>query len=48
MRDHLVCNQPIEELEELAKRKAVLMRTGHLAYSETVWNSKLGPFQRVR
>lgn len=47
MPDHLACKQPIEELEELAKRKAVSMRTGHLAYSEMVWNSKLGPFQQV-
>lgn len=47
MPDHLACTQPIEELEELAKRKAVSVRAGHLSYSEMVWNSKLGPFQQV-
>lgn len=47
MPDHLACKQPIEELEELAKRESVSMRTGHLSYSEMVWNSKLGPFQQV-
>lgn len=47
MPDHLACRQPIEELEQLATKKSVSMRTGHLAYSETVWNSKLGPFQQV-
>lgn len=47
MPDYLACEQAIEELEELAKRETVSMRTGHLAYAETVWNAKLSRFQRV-
>ncbi|WP_341925051.1 hypothetical protein [Nocardioides psychrotolerans] len=47
MPGYLACKQPIEELEELAKTKAVSMRTGHLSFSEMVWNSKLSPFQQV-
>ena len=47
MPEYLACKQPIEELEQLAKGKSVAMRTGHLSYSEMVWNSKLGPFQQV-
>lgn len=47
MPGYLACKQPIEELEGLAKSEGVSMRTGHLAYSEMVWNSKLGPYQQV-
>lgn len=39
--------QPVEELERLAGKSSVSFTSTGLAYAQTIWNSKLGPFQQI-
>jgi hypothetical protein len=39
--------QPIEELEKLAGQENLSFQTSALAYAQTLWNAKLGPFQQI-
>lgn len=39
--------QPVEELESLVGKSSVSVTSTGLAYAQTVWNSKLGPFQQI-
>lgn len=39
--------QPVEELESLTGRSSVSFTSTGLAYAQTVWNIKLGPYQQI-
>lgn len=39
--------QPVEELESLTGTSSVSFTSTGLAYAQTIWNSKLGPFQQI-
>ena len=39
--------QPVEELESLTGTASVSFTSTGLAYAQTIWNSKLGPFQQI-
>lgn len=45
--DELSLKQPIEELEQLAEGKQLYLASPGLAYAQSVWNNRLGPFQNV-
>jgi hypothetical protein len=40
-------HQPIEELEKLSAQKSLSFTGTGLAYAQTMWNKKLGPFQQI-
>jgi len=43
----ITMRQPIEELEALAEEKRLSFSPPGLAYAQTLWNQKLGPFQNI-
>jgi len=45
--DSMPARQPVEELAELATRKELSFTNSGLAYAQSVWNEKLGPYQSI-
>jgi len=43
----IAMRQPIEELEALAEEKRLSFSPRGLAYAQTLWNQKLGPYQNI-
>ena len=45
--EKFLIQQPVEELEELAKRKSVSFSSGGLSYAQSLWNANLNQFQQI-
>ncbi|MGP9651506.1 AbiTii domain-containing protein [Glutamicibacter sp. AOP38-B1-38] len=45
--EKFIIQQPVEELEELAKEKSLSFSSEGLSYAQSLWNSNLNPFQQI-